>query len=301
LNVVMGADSTYAEQLAVALRSHSDCAGPATYQVFVLESRFDDEFRRRVEASHDTNVAITWLHVREDLVAGVQLARRLPRSTTLRIVAPTMLPSDLERVVYLDCDVLVRHPLNELASMDLGGASLAAARDAFLPNVGVDVPWRRFDIDPSGPYFNAGVLVVALERWRELDVSTRGIALLREQLLRHNDQSALNIIFANDWCSLSPTWNLQTHHLAGDRSRAWGFEDRTALECAIADPAIVHLNHGGFDRPWQVGSSHPYRDAWFEVLDRTPWVGWRPRRHWAAGASRRIARAGAALLGRPYE
>ena len=301
LNVVMAADGTYAKQLAVALRSLSDCAGSTEFHAFVLQSGIDGELRARVEASCDENVAITWLGVKADLVDGVNIARRLPRPTAFRIVASTVLPPDLSRVVYLDSDVLVRHPLDELWSMDLGDAPVAAVRDAFVPFVSMDVPWRSTGIDPRGPYFNAGVLVVPLDRWRELDVSARGIALLRDFRLPHSDQSALNILFASEWRVLPPKWNLQTAHLAGEGARAWGFEDRADLEHAIADPVIAHLTEGGFSRPWDAGSLHPFRDAWFETLDRTPWAGWRPRREWTAGASRRIGRAASALLGRRYE
>jgi lipopolysaccharide biosynthesis glycosyltransferase len=298
MHVVMAADDTYTKQLAVALRSLSDCAGPTEFHAFVLQSGIDGELRRRVEASCDANVAITWLDVHDDLVEGVRLARRLPRPTAFRIVVSTLLPSDLNRVVYLDSDVIVRRSPEELWSMDLGDAPLAAVRDSFLPFVCMDVPWRQFDIDPSASYFNAGVLVVELDRWRELDIAARGIKLLRDLRLRHSDQSALNMLFANKWRTLSPKWNLQTHHLAGERSRAWGFEDRTDLERAIADPVIAHLTEGGFSRPWEAGSAHPSRDAWFEILDRTRWTGWRPRRSRTAGARRRMTRAGAALLGR---
>src|SRR5688572_393456 len=103
----MAADHTYAKQLAVALRSLSECAGHTGFQAFVLQSGIDGAVRKRVEASCDANLAITWLEVHENLVEGVQLARRLPRPTAFRIVASTLLPSDLSRVVYLDSDVLV--------------------------------------------------------------------------------------------------------------------------------------------------------------------------------------------------
>ena len=299
LNVVLAADETYAKQLSVALRSLSDCAEDTEYRAFVLQSGFGRELRARVEASCDEHVTVTWLDVPEHLVAGVQVGRRVSRASTYRIVVPAVLPSDVSRVVYLDCDVIVRKPLDELGAVDLDGAPVAGVRDAYIAAVCTEIPWRHAGIDPGAPYFNAGVLVIDLDRWRAMDVAARGIALLRELRLRQVDQSALNTLFASQWCALSPRWNLQSHHLAGDRSRAWAFEDRDELEHAIADPAIVHLTQSAFSRPWEAASSHPLRDLWFEVLDRTAWAGWRPRRAWAAGASRRVGRATAALLGRP--
>jgi lipopolysaccharide biosynthesis glycosyltransferase len=295
LPVVLAADEAYAKQLAVVLRSLADAAGSTGYTAFVLQSHFGRELRARVEASCDERVTVTWLDVPEHLVDGVERTARVPRTSAFRILAPTLLPTGPSRVVYLDCDVVVRKPPDALWSLDLDGAPVAAVRDAYFPVACMEIPWRRAGIDPSAAYFNAGVLVIEVDHWRTLDVATRGMALLREGRLRYFDQSALNILFANEWRPLSPEWNLQTHHLS-ERSRAWGFEDRDALDRAIADPAIIHLS--GTDRPWEVGSLHPHRDAWFAALDRTPWWGWRPRRQWGAGASRRVRRAGAALLGR---
>jgi len=298
VDVIMAADDAFAKPLAVGLRSLSDRAGPTEYRVFVLHSGFDDELRQRVEASCDSNLTITWLRVPAAAVDGVQVPSHLTRASAYRIVAPMLLPADVTRVLYLDSDVLVRQPLDDLWRTDLGDAPAAAVRDAYFPVACLDVPWRPFGIAPDTPYFNTGVLVIELDRWRALDVPSRAIALLRELQLYAADQTALNMLFANRWYALSPKWNLLTHHLAGDRSRAWAFEDPAELDRAIADPAIVHFNGYGFGRPWEAACAHPYRDAWIETLDRTAWSGWRPRRRRAVGAARRVGRAGAALLGR---
>jgi lipopolysaccharide biosynthesis glycosyltransferase len=298
ISVVFGCDRDYAMQLTVALRSLSQHVGEAPCTVYVLESGFDTSLRHRVEQSCGPAVVPQWISVPNDAVADLRQSGQFPKATLFRLLAPQLLPSHLARIVYLDADILVREPLDELWSADVESSPVAAVRDAFLPLAGYEATWRDLGVDPRAPFFNAGVLVIGRAAWSEMQVSERALTLLRERALAYDDQSALNAVIGPQWSLLSPRWNLQSHHLAGDTARPWSFEETSALDEAIARPAIVHFTKAEFSRPWQAGSSHPYRDEWLEVLDQTPWRGWRPRRAWGAGALRRVFRAGDALVGR---
>ena len=295
--VLLGADRAYVRQLAVALRSLSDAAESSTYTAFVVGNEFDAEARRRLSESCGPNVSLHWMSIPESTVRGIKLAGRNPLPTVYPLLAPQILPPELSRVVSLDADVLVRRPLDELWNAELGAHALGAVRDAYLPLAGFELPWRRLGVDPRAAYFNAGVMVMALDRWRAEGISDRVLARMRSEALPNDEQSALNAVLGDDWQRLAPEWNTQAHHLAGDSARAWAFEDASTLARAVADPAIVHFCAGDFGRPWQAGSSHPFRDEWFATLDRTPWAGWRPRRHWVRGALHRARRAGGELLG----
>ena len=91
------------------------------------------------------------------------------------------------------------------------------------------------------------------------------------------DGCALNVVLANDWAALHPTWNVQSYHLTGDECLAFAAEGRDRVDEAVADPAIVHFTGGSFNRPWQAPCGNPYRDEWLACLDRTAWRGWRPK------------------------
>ena len=300
MNIVFGADRRYAMPLAVALRSLSDHSHGVATTVFILHDGLDTDLRSKVEASCDSGPAVEWIAVPDQTMSELKIGLRLPHSSHYTIVVPRFLPAEVSRVVYLDADILVRRPLTDLWATDLGDHAFAAARDSYLPTISAGLaPWRRLGLDPRAPYFNAGIIVMDLDAWRDAELSERAMRLLGEEGFPKSDQSALNALSAGAWQPLDPTWNLQSHFLTGDTSRAWSWTDRAVLERAIADPGIVHFCHGDFARPWQAGSSHPYRDAWLATLDRTAWAGWRPRRRRAPGALRRVRRAGRALRGRP--
>jgi lipopolysaccharide biosynthesis glycosyltransferase len=111
---------------------------------------------------------------------------------------PELLP-ELDRVLYLDCDVIVRADLGALFATPLDGACLGACRD-----IGVLWNSRMSEIDP---YFNSGVLLLDLERMRRDGATRRLIAVKRVSRDGFMDQDCLNAVFAGSVQLLDPRWN----------------------------------------------------------------------------------------------
>lgn len=177
-------------------------------------------------------------------------------ATYRRAFLPDLLP-DFDRILYLDADLIVRSSLAELWSTDLAGAALGAVVDPWMATI----PAMRAAF-PDG-YFNAGVLLIDLAKWREEQVPAR----FAEDICRRrqagedprthsHDQTPLNEVLRGRWRAVSPRWNFTTH-----------LTPRVAAELAIPapdyqviaeDPAVVHFL--GSHKPWVPG---------FESL--TPW------------------------------
>ena len=185
----------------------------------------------------------------------------------------------------------------ELWARDLGDSLLGAVRDPVLPWAATPaggagpsgiLEWKDLGLSPDMPYFNAGVLLVPLPRWRERAVGARALDLLREHVFLLGDQCALNAVVAGDWVQVEPRWNLQGGHLAPNGTLAWVTESSDDLERAMRDPAVIHFTHFR-RRQWQAQSDYPNRALWFEDLDRTAWAGWRPSEPRARGRFHRTA------------
>jgi lipopolysaccharide biosynthesis glycosyltransferase len=275
IEIVMAVDARYVRQLAVALASMTaNCDEPC--RVHVLHEDLPLEVRDRVQSSLPDRVRVEWIDARSAVV-GLDLPREIPRPMYFRLVICELLPRELDRVIYLDADVIVRRTLRELWRANLGAAPIGAVRDAYLPWMvrNSRFHWRDVDVAPDAPFFNSGMLVVDLERWRAREVGARALALLSGESSMF-DQCALNIVLEHNWAALAPEWNVQSYHLSGDECLAFASEGRDRLDAAISDPAIVHFTGGTFNRPWEAPCSNPYRDEWLEHLDRTAWRGWRP-------------------------
>lgn len=136
----------------------------------------------------------------------------LTRATFARMLIDQYLPRDAQRVLYLDSDIFVRAPIEELMQTDLQGNSIGAVR---APNFMHQLREKDFKltqnlIDFNQPFFNAGVILIDLEKWRKRDVISAvwDIAKEHPKLRKRDDQFLLNAIFAFDWLGLSKDWNM---------------------------------------------------------------------------------------------
>src|SRR5690606_13107876 len=127
-------------------------------------------------------------------------------------VIDRILPPQVERVLYLDCDTLVRAPIEELIERDLAGHSIAAVRDTRGAHItsGRDLRNNQDLFDVADPYFNAGVVLIDVARWRAANIVDRLEEALTGGVMAriHYDQDFLNLVFKNDWLRLDPRWNL---------------------------------------------------------------------------------------------
>jgi lipopolysaccharide biosynthesis glycosyltransferase len=208
-----------------------------------------------------------------------------------------LLPLSIDRAIYLDADTIVVRRLDELWSVPLDGSFCAAAQDVFMPVLDPALALKRpvhsmtiRNVDPrpipnyrelglafDAPYFNAGIMLANIERWRNEHVARRALECLRdnEGKVRYWDQYALNVLFSGQWKVIDPRWNQNSHVF---RLPDWKLSHYSATEYQLVrnDPWIVHFDFR--PKPWDLDSKHPFRKLFFKNLDRTAWRGWRPRR-----------------------
>ncbi len=210
-------------------------------------------------------------------------------ATYLRVLAPRLL-GESQRCLYLDGDVVVRHDPASLCEMDLRGCSLAAVRSRvapFLASPGGVTAWFELGLPSTAPYFNAGVLLLDLERWRDRDLLGEVVRFLQlhADTLKAADQEVLNALLVGDWLPVDRTWNYVTHV-------AESFLPEPELE--PDDPHVVHF--AGRAKPWVAGPKPLFAEDWYEILATTPWSGFEPVAPPGPSGARRLLRQ---AVGRP--
>jgi lipopolysaccharide biosynthesis glycosyltransferase len=153
-----------------------------------------------------------------------------------RLLLDRLLPAEVARVLYLDSDLYIRAPVEQLIEIDLGGKTLAAAPEPGRHHLvaGDDMRTRQGPFDIADPYFNSGVLLIDRALWGRADLPGF-LAELRasgEIDRLYHDQDVLNLKFRGDWLRLDPLWNLTKPHPA----------------LRALDPYIVHYTTGM--KPW---------------------------------------------------
>jgi lipopolysaccharide biosynthesis glycosyltransferase len=173
-----------------------------------------------------------------DIAARMPENKRLSNIVYARLMIDRLVGEQVERILYLDCDMLVRDDVGYLFDLDLEGNAIAAVRDTIgdIITGGRDLRGNRDLFNTADYYFNAGMVVIDLKQWREADIIGRMEAFLASGVMQriYYDQDLLNLIFKGRWLKLPWRWN--TIHA------------RQSHECF--DPAILHFT--GKSKPWSV-------------------------------------------------
>lgn len=123
--------------------------------------------------------------------------------TYFRLALPDLLPDELERVLYLDADIIINQPLDEFYFRDFEGKSLCVCRDvtaASAAHISTSPMFAELQEKPGFTYFNAGVLLMNLKKLREkvtLEYFVQQALRLKDHLTYH-DQDLLNYLFYGD-------------------------------------------------------------------------------------------------------
>lgn len=196
--------------------------------------------------------------------------KAITRASYFRLYLTDILPASIDKVLYLDGDLIVRHSLKELWDVDLSGYALAAVPDMR------EATTDRFDglgYSRSLGYFNAGVLLINLAYWRRHEAIKIFGEFLRDrwETIRFHDQDVLNYVFREQKVMLPIKFNLQDGYLWETPEYDCSRYEEEVIE-ARKDPVIVHF--AGEIKPWKYSCSpNPFRSTFFKYQKMTKWKG----------------------------
>jgi lipopolysaccharide biosynthesis glycosyltransferase len=200
-------------------------------------------------------------------VVGFPVNGHATVATYFRLLLPGLLPNKLNKVIFIDSDTIVTTNLRELWTTPLQGKALAAVPDHWLS--------CRDHGYVHGEYFNAGIMLIDLERWRSTDILGKGrsFAKANPHRLRHWDQDVLNHVFKDDWLPIGERWNACPHLYGLLPEFNLDPAQLTATEkLAISNPAIIHFAGPGPVKPWNARCIHPLKDHYLQSKSKTPWA-----------------------------
>ena len=274
LTLAFGIDNHFALPLAATLHSLLDgLSGDERPHIHIvsLESHgISPANKKRLHRVVGDRAALHWPTLSRLPVEGDVLAtsENLSLATHYRVFLPAFLPPECTRVIYLDADVIVQGDLRALWETEMHGHVLMAVRDPAIFNVASPmgiVKYRELELPPQTPYFNGGVLLVDVGRWRQERMTEQFLAYSTKygQYSQWGDQDGLNVIAYNRWELLDDRWNLQTFAVDGRALRIPPDQQRyvAALRARqdrlTAGSFIIHYTEGR--KPWHPWCRHPFR------------------------------------------
>ena len=198
--------------------------------------------------------------------------KNITKATYYRLYLAELLPQELDKVLYLDGDLIVRHSLLPLWNTNLGEKAIAAVSDAISGRIEI---YNRLKYPVDLGYFNAGVLLVNLKYWREHQV-LRAFESYMERCadsIKYWDQDVLNVVFREKKILVPIKYNLQRSFLLKIiEFDYWKVEKE--LKEALADPCIIHYSYKY--KPWtiyQEDHPFPFNSTWYKYQNMTKWKG----------------------------
>ena len=269
-DIAFGIGEGYVPHLGAAIASIVRCTPDARIRFIILHDGIPLPRQAKIEAIAP-DAEFVWTHIIDGDVPDFADHGHFNRTTLFRFQLERLAPADCKRAIYLDADLIVMRDLRELFAIDLGQAALGAAVDAGAAIDRIIVPSKfaqRWGLSPRYSYFNAGVLLLDLERIRSERMFSEAERFLAQHQrdLPFNDQDALNWRFWGLWAGLPPAWNVQY-----DMVVPWLARDLPdELRVHSQQPALVHFTGPG--KPWTPGFYHPWSWIYWQNLARTPFL-----------------------------
>ena len=252
INILVTLDANYILPLRMLLHSLAMSDDASFFTVYVAHASLTaEDFARIGSGLSADRFEIRSIEVPPELLCDAPVLRRLTKASYYRLIAPSFLPDDIDRILYLDPDITVIRSLRPFYTTDLGDSYIAAAGhfDGFMRFINR----RRLRIRHNPDYVNSGVLLMDVRKLRALDNNNQIFDFVRRnaRMLFLGDQDTVNAFYDG-------------HILVMD-ARVVNLDERTYRrlcrrgeiddDWVRENTAIIH--YAGSRKPWNL----PYRGA----------------------------------------
>ncbi|HQC95530.1 MAG TPA: glycosyltransferase [Aquabacterium sp.] len=270
INLVFQTDDGHAWMTGIALRSLIDAfsRSPARHayslQVSFISHGLNEANRRLLDRAGASDAVELLTEVIDYPLKAATPDERRIELFTMRLRFPQVLPH-LDRILFLDSDILVLDDISKLWEIDLGDHWLGAA--ACL-NTSDDVSLRNYNHEFKIQFkhvkepINGGVVMMDLRRMRQLDASAAMVGWLQahRDAIYNPDQEAISIYCGGRFAVLPPEWNFRLF-----AEPYWTASWRSYRDYVTLKPAIVHFQSPL--RPNLLRGRLPYFTEWLQCHD----------------------------------
>ncbi len=288
----------YLNPLLVTLVSMFEHAHADTvYAVHVLNYKLKAETRQKIEQlvnERHPQSSLTFLDLSDEQWEQVPaVGGSYGKETNYRLLLPELVPK-MERLIYLDVDILVLSDLTELFNFDMNGQATLFVCDAFDNFMAMErtaglASFFNFDLKFNAKMvmIQAGVLLIDLNIWRKLNWAEEGLKILNTappRLLQFPDQAVLNYLTLRDeQYGVTLPWVYNAHpcatHLGVNGRLVVNSQSYTKFSLGEFvsndewrkrdDVQILHFSGSS---PWHIQNSHiPFRDLYQTYAEKIGW------------------------------
>lgn len=255
LPVVGAADENYALYLLVAFTSALiNTKDKSKLAFFCIDGGILPKTRTLIlKKMEELGSSITFIQVDGTQYDGYKVIKHLSKVAYYRLSIPELFSGKANKVLYLDCDLIVLGDLLDLLPVEFNRQPVAAIED-ISRHSHLHTNLQRED------YINSGVLLINIDEWNNQKINSKVFSALENKSI-DNDQCAINIAVNGTWLRLPLVWN---HQLGLYRNKKYLIKNygKSELNQALFYPKIVHFI--GSDKPWNKICYHPWQDVYLK-------------------------------------
>lgn len=274
IHIACNIDSNFTIHCAVTLTSLFANNRNSEFCVHIIASTLPEADQKALSSIAESyGNKICFYFPEKDLLNNFSIKKsgnRISIATYYRCLLSRILPVNIDKILYIDCDIVVLNDISEFWNTDITQYAIGCIED-----IGSDEEeyYSRLQYDKKYSYFNAGVLLINLKYWREhkIDEMCEQYFLAHSDRIRFNDQDLLNALLYKNKLFVPFRWNVQDTFYR--RTYSHKVKEHSGLKEALLHPAILHYTN---KKPWNYDSMHPLKQEYFKYLDMTPWKGTRP-------------------------
>lgn len=269
IHIACSTDDNYAVLCGVMLCSLMENNKRNHLHLHILSNDLSEENKSKfARQSKHYGVRCSFHNVNDSLLEECKYrtkVHRLSKAAYYRILLASTLV-DVSKVIYLDCDMIVRKDLSGIYNLDVEGYGVSAVLDYDMMKDASH--FKQLDMSMEEPYFNSGFMLINLDYWRAngSEKELLKFATMPRHVYFH-DQDALNYVFKHKWLRIEPKWNrynifnIHVENL---------FANKKEMHDFFSDPSVVHFP-GRYFKPWFKTWLIPYRNEWLKYKQLSEW------------------------------
>ena len=281
IHIVYASSDNFCEVMGTSIISlFENSKDVADIQLYILDSEIRAENKEHIEEICDNygRKRPEWILAR-DISKELGMKVNLDRgslSQYARLFVSSVLPENLDKVLYLDCDILIEQSIRKLWEIDLQGKTIAALMDAFSKYYRMNI-----NLEPNDIMFNSGVMLIDLKKWKEHEIEQKLMKFIASKngKIQQGDQGALNAVLSKETFCFEPKFNSVTifydfnYEDMMTYRRPPRFYTKQQVQEAVDHPVLIHFTTSFLSRrPWVEGCEHKYVGEWLKYKAMSPWA-----------------------------
>lgn len=271
LQIVCATDNNYVPYCGIMLTSVLENNHGVDVYIIVDES-FADASRsglQRLEQKY-SDCSVHFVAVDKSCLNGCRTDcnEYISIATYYRLFVTELLPRGVQKVLYLDCDIVVNGSLDEFWHLNMSDSAIAGVPDIYSQNIET---YERMQYPMEKIYVNAGVLLMNLDYWRSHRVYERCMEYIanNQERLLWCDQDVLNAVLYDEKVVLPLRWNYQIPMLLKFHFDTF---DKPMQQLILAERNPVIIHYVSRTKPWNIAYYDlPYDRLWRSYKRKSLW------------------------------